>query len=432
MGKAVEQGIVNGYPDGTFKPDNSIARGEFVKLLTAAKKYTKDRTSCSSVFNDVVDHRIVQQGWLAPLVAKDIVTKSDADSSGRFNPDNNARREDIAAWAVKSPRLDMSKYQDLPVDFVDKGVISAANMPLVAVAAKLGILRGYPDGTFRADDPATRAEAVAIIFRTLNADVTLLGVGSTGGSGGTGGIPGVPGTDGIIVRDPQGRWWDETAAKRYWKVGDQVTSNFEMLRNIAEIAMTKPAEFLETEFTATLKVAEIKDDGTVLLDLSIENARLNTTWPKVWTGFSVSSQRLTFVEATGSLTTNAPGDGWNRLQVSPCLIASMLLAPVRPSVSTTMREDDEKVDTWLLGGGEKPPTMMPITVKMSGQEEEPWVCGITGATSNVQLFGKTFDGFKTSRTAVYNGSTYLARSGTQEISQDIDGYHVLETWVWKQ
>ena len=26
-------GIINGYPDGTFKPDNTLTRGEFIKML---------------------------------------------------------------------------------------------------------------------------------------------------------------------------------------------------------------------------------------------------------------------------------------------------------------------------------------------------------------------------------------------------------------
>ena len=32
----VDSGIINGYPDGTFKPDNPITRAEFCKIVIGA------------------------------------------------------------------------------------------------------------------------------------------------------------------------------------------------------------------------------------------------------------------------------------------------------------------------------------------------------------------------------------------------------------
>lgn len=34
--RAIDKGIINGYPDGSFKPDNSVSRAELAKILTIA------------------------------------------------------------------------------------------------------------------------------------------------------------------------------------------------------------------------------------------------------------------------------------------------------------------------------------------------------------------------------------------------------------
>ena len=40
--QAVSEGWVNGYPDGTFRPDETITQAEFTKLLLAAFQLTPD------------------------------------------------------------------------------------------------------------------------------------------------------------------------------------------------------------------------------------------------------------------------------------------------------------------------------------------------------------------------------------------------------
>ena len=43
--KAIANGWVNGYPDKSFKPDGTITRAEFVKMLMAAIHLTPDSTT---------------------------------------------------------------------------------------------------------------------------------------------------------------------------------------------------------------------------------------------------------------------------------------------------------------------------------------------------------------------------------------------------
>ena len=52
--------------------------------------------------------------------------------------------------------------------FTDSAAISGWAKGAVATAAENGIINGYPDGTFRPQGNATRAEAVTVIVKALS------------------------------------------------------------------------------------------------------------------------------------------------------------------------------------------------------------------------------------------------------------------------
>ena len=61
VGFAAENGIVSGYEDGTFRPENTITREEFATMICRLKKYD---TSVTGSFSDVpADH------WAASYIA---------------------------------------------------------------------------------------------------------------------------------------------------------------------------------------------------------------------------------------------------------------------------------------------------------------------------------------------------------------------------
>lgn len=88
--------VIEGYPDGTFKPAASINRAEFVKILIGA--YSSEKPTGGKCFPDVTDE------WFAPYVC---------------------------------------------------------------TAKRLGVIEGYPDGTFKPADPINFAEAAKIIANTF-------------------------------------------------------------------------------------------------------------------------------------------------------------------------------------------------------------------------------------------------------------------------
>lgn len=57
-----EKQVVNGYPEGTFKPDNSVTRAELLKLLFDAQRVYPSQAVYRACFKDVKDD------WFAPYV----------------------------------------------------------------------------------------------------------------------------------------------------------------------------------------------------------------------------------------------------------------------------------------------------------------------------------------------------------------------------
>gem|GEM_PF-4800021 len=163
VASAAAAGYVNGYPDGTFRPDAPVTRAEALKLVLAAGQVGLIEAAdpmWSSSSPD--DHWIVRQGYLRTAEVNDIVP-----FGTDFRPDDPATRLDLLQFVL---RMLHAPYNDPPVPaqppaFTD--VRSDEEWRWVHTAVELGLVEGYPDGTFRPDGPVTRAEAVAMVERAV-------------------------------------------------------------------------------------------------------------------------------------------------------------------------------------------------------------------------------------------------------------------------
>lgn len=102
-------GILDGYPDGTFRPNETINRAEFAKIAVALLGFgdIAEQTRGATAFSDVTaDH------W----------------ASGYIN-----------------------------------------------IATNQGLFTGYPDGTFKPNNPVTQAEVLAVLIRVLGYNDTVMG-----------------------------------------------------------------------------------------------------------------------------------------------------------------------------------------------------------------------------------------------------------------
>ncbi len=155
----VSSGAVSGYSDATFQPDQNITRAEFTTILVKAFKL---EAKTGKDFADIANHWA--KDAIVTAAAHGIVNGYDANS---FRPDKNITREQMAVMIVKAAQL--NKNDGESKQFIDNDKISSWAAEAIAIASQHKIITGYPDNSFKPQGEATRAEAVTVIVKTLEA-----------------------------------------------------------------------------------------------------------------------------------------------------------------------------------------------------------------------------------------------------------------------
>ncbi|MCL2873441.1 MAG: S-layer homology domain-containing protein [Defluviitaleaceae bacterium] len=168
ISELVGREILRGYPDGTFQPNNLVSRNEFAVMMTRAINISP-ATNTSQTFEDVAS-----DNWAFSYVeaARRYLTGYELNGIYFFKGTENALREDMAAALVKALRLEnqIVNLDDLKYTFSDYSSISPNMKRYVLIAYKNDLISGYPDGTFGARQPITRAEAASLLIRVINSD----------------------------------------------------------------------------------------------------------------------------------------------------------------------------------------------------------------------------------------------------------------------
>ena len=147
--------IINGYPDGTFKPQNSITRAEFAKVIVLAHGSTPATTTSSS-FKDVAPSYWAR-GYIERAKELGFIN---GYPDGTFKPANNISRQEIAKIVVlANGSTPAASYRAIFSDVPS----TLWSWPFVIKASELTIIGGYPNGEFRPVNAATRAEASKMV-----------------------------------------------------------------------------------------------------------------------------------------------------------------------------------------------------------------------------------------------------------------------------
>ncbi len=158
-----ETGWFQGYPDGSFRPDAPITREEAIKVFVEFLG-RELHVVTKSKYHDVAANR-----WSAPYIhAGEDLFPPKWKNSNAFQPTMPVTREDTVYALVKALNCDaVIPYPDesLLFMFKDKNSISDAMSPYVAIALEEELVSGYEDDTIRAQDPLTRAQFSALLYR---------------------------------------------------------------------------------------------------------------------------------------------------------------------------------------------------------------------------------------------------------------------------
>ncbi len=157
-----DEGIISGYPDGTFKPNNSINRAELMKILVGAANASPDPSKYRNCFPDV------KTEWFSPYVC---YAKSQGWISGypdgTFKPAQSVNRAEAMKMLINSQDFSVpgAVSQDVFTD-VKAGTWYS---PFVYVAKAEDIVM-QETGNYYPANSMTRGDLSVFAFRALTND----------------------------------------------------------------------------------------------------------------------------------------------------------------------------------------------------------------------------------------------------------------------
>ena len=150
----IEKGYINGYEDKTFKPNNSITRAEFVRIVNKVFNFTEQG---KENFKDIE----IGAWYYADICIGVNAGYINGYEDGTFRPNEAITREEAASIISTITNL----YGNSNLKFVDDNKIASWAKSSVYALAEAKIMTGYEDNTFRPKNKITRAEAVATLSR---------------------------------------------------------------------------------------------------------------------------------------------------------------------------------------------------------------------------------------------------------------------------
>ncbi|MDQ0087591.1 hypothetical protein J2T12_000985 [Paenibacillus anaericanus] len=163
--QAMKRGVTSGYPDGTFKPDATITRTEFVMMLMNALKPASEVSTLS--FTDMEEIPAWSKLAIAQAVEAGIVS---GYNDGSFHPFANITRTEMAVMIAKAYGADLAT--GAMTGFSDDSEIPIWAKEAVEIMKQLHIVEGRGGNRFVPNETATRAEAVTMIMNLLYAKIT--------------------------------------------------------------------------------------------------------------------------------------------------------------------------------------------------------------------------------------------------------------------
>jgi uncharacterized repeat protein (TIGR02543 family) len=158
--EAVQQGIVSGYQDGTFKPNALITRAEFSVMLAKALKL--DGQGAPLGFIDAKNIGAWAKVSVAQAAEAGIIS---GYSDNSFRPGANITRTELAVMIARAYSTEAATAGSS--GFTDESEIPDWARGAVSLVKELGIVSGKNGNKFAPQDTATRAEAVTMIINLL-------------------------------------------------------------------------------------------------------------------------------------------------------------------------------------------------------------------------------------------------------------------------
>lgn len=156
------RGVIGGFPDGSFRPNAEITRGQFASIVAHALNL---QSAASGRFNDVPAGY-----WAAGVIgAASNAGLITGFPDGTFRPEDKITRAQALVILSKALRGASSDASALGA-YSDASSVPGWAQPSVASAANAHIIVSFPDANqIRPNALATRGDVAALMYQTLTA-----------------------------------------------------------------------------------------------------------------------------------------------------------------------------------------------------------------------------------------------------------------------
>ena len=161
-----EYGILQGYGDGSFRPDQNITRAQFSVMLSRYLGLDTDLYADVSLpFADLGAIPGYALPAIRALYAMGIVNGS-TGSNGQlsFLPGGSLTRAQAAAMIGRTQE---KGYAVTELSFTDAAAIPSYAAYYIQTMAAQGVISGYQDGTFRPGANITRGQMAKILYTLM-------------------------------------------------------------------------------------------------------------------------------------------------------------------------------------------------------------------------------------------------------------------------
>ncbi len=173
-----QKGLISGYEDGTFRPDNDVTRLEALSLFARAMgSNDKANSAVVEIAHEKYDAILKNYGlkWgtdeIAYLMYKGALKKADLDTYLKDEEkDTPMKRYEAAIIITKAMGGEEKALADLGVvlDYTDAREVPSNAIQYVSYATEAGIMEGMGDGLFSPNTPVKRSQMAVMLSRTVD------------------------------------------------------------------------------------------------------------------------------------------------------------------------------------------------------------------------------------------------------------------------
>ncbi|BBH23221.1 hypothetical protein Back11_45660 [Paenibacillus baekrokdamisoli] len=162
----ISKGYISAFPDGSYKPDRSVTRAEFMTMINRSFGFVEAATlNFKDVDSSSWDYAEIGKALKAGYIS--------GYTDNTIRPSQTISRQEAAQIIYKLLKLETTTAQlEILNNYKDSEKIATWSKPGVAAVAAKDLIKGYGDGTYRPEGMITRAEAVVSLSRAFRAKET--------------------------------------------------------------------------------------------------------------------------------------------------------------------------------------------------------------------------------------------------------------------